>query len=754
MTKQRALRRRACAAAAAGLLFAAVAGSPVASADPADPALDFPHFTYVGTAFDKSTLAYNPTNELIFPSVIRAADYFTNPLGTYYLYYAPHERPGGIALAYSDSINGPWTEYQANPLIANTWPPNYGPVSHVSSPHAVWIEGERKLFLYFHGENSITRYATSDDGINFEYGGTAVSRDATTGGETSYARVFEQSVPRLGTRYLMVFMDNPTAALPGPTGPVSRRIRWAVSNDARTWAIQPEPIVTPQGDEGPNASGPFFLRWNGRNLVIFHAADGNMHAVDVGENFDQEVHLGVVHDSMNVNVAPDFGRSAAPTFYFDGRTVHMYYEAGGPPHGDHRPRGRDPCRAGRDPALGLHGRPADTVAAQPRADRRQRPGRPPRRRPRTERLLAGQRGGRRRRGCQWLRRGYPGVDRQATGGTCRQRRRPGLHTHLRRPRRDRTLGRLHCHGDGATRPGWCVTALRLGIDIGGTKTLAALVTPAGEVVGRTQAPTPARRGPAAVLDTAAGLAAQLLGGDRKTTVGVGAAGTIDPATGTVRYATDSLPGWAGTRVAAELGARLDRPVRVDNDVNAAALGETWAGAGRGRQHLLVVAVGTGLGGGLIRSGRVEHGARGAAGEIAHLPVPGAEELRCGCGRYGHLEALASGTGIAAAYARATGERVDGREVAALAETGDDAAREVLTRAGAALGAALAGLVALLDPQAVVVAGGAASALVPHAAAAYAIELLPAWADVPLLPAALGGDAVAIGAARLAMEEHA
>ncbi|TQJ23563.1 hypothetical protein FBZ33_3869 [Micromonospora sp. A202] len=317
-------RRAVLAAASAGLLVAAVAGARPAAAD---ASLDFPQFTYQGTAFDKGTLAYNPTNEFIFPSVIRAADYFPNPLGTYYLYYAPHERPGGIALAYSDSINGPWTEYVANPLIGNTWLPYYSTVSHISSPHAVWIEGEGKLFLYFHGENSITRYATSDDGIHFSYGGTAVSRDDTTGGETSYARVFEQSVPRLGTRYLMVFMDNPTAALPGPTGPVSRRIRWAVSNDARTWAMQPEPIVTPQGIEGPNASGPFFLRWDDRNLVIYHAADGNMHAVDVGQDFDQEIHLGVVHDSMSA--APDLGRSAAPTFYLDGRTAHMYYEAGG-----------------------------------------------------------------------------------------------------------------------------------------------------------------------------------------------------------------------------------------------------------------------------------------------------------------------------------------------------------------------------------------------------------------------------------------
>ncbi|MDZ5443452.1 hypothetical protein U2F26_12005 [Micromonospora sp. 4G57] len=317
-------RRAALAAAGVGLLAAAVGGAAPATAE---AALDFPHFTYAGTAFDKSALAYNPTNEFIFPSVIRAADYFPNPRGTYYMYYAPHERPGGIALAYSDSIDGPWTEYAANPLIGNTWLPHYSTVSHVSSPHAVWIEGERKLFLYFHGENSITRYATSDDGIHFSYGGTAVSRDDTTGGETSYARVFEQSVPRLGTRYLMLFMDNPTAALPGPTGPVSRRIRWAVSNDARTWTIQPEPIVTPQGIEGPNASGPFFLRWYDRNLVIYHAADGNMHAVDVGADFDQEIHLGIVHDSMPGG--PDLGRSAAPTFYFDGRTAHMYYEAGG-----------------------------------------------------------------------------------------------------------------------------------------------------------------------------------------------------------------------------------------------------------------------------------------------------------------------------------------------------------------------------------------------------------------------------------------
>ncbi|KAB1913199.1 ROK family protein [Micromonospora sp. AMSO31t] len=291
----------------------------------------------------------------------------------------------------------------------------------------------------------------------------------------------------------------------------------------------------------------------------------------------------------------------------------------------------------------------------------------------------------------------------------------------------------------------------VGIDIGGTKTAAALVDPGGQVRERREAPTPARSGPEAVLDAAARLAADLLGATTGP-VGVGTAGTVDPTTGGIRYATDSLPGWTGTPVAAALAARLGRPVRVTNDVTAAALGECWAGAARGHAHVLLVAVGTGLGGAVIRHGRVETGARGAAGEVGHLPAPGAERLRCGCGRHGHLEAIASGSGLAAAYAIETGTRVTGRTVADRAAAGDGVARRVVDRAGAALGAALAGLVALLDPDAVLVAGGAGAGLLPAASAAYAAEVPAGWAGVPLRPATLGADAVVVGAARLAMDD--
>lgn len=306
--------------------------------------------------------------------------------------------------------------------------------------------------------------------------------------------------------------------------------------------------------------------------------------------------------------------------------------------------------------------------------------------------------------------------------------------------------------------------MRVGIDIGGTKIAAGLVSPDGRVVRRAETLTP--QGPGAILDSAARLAAALL--TDTGAVGVGTAGTVDPRDGSIRYATDSIPGWAGTPVAAGLTARLSRRVLVDNDVNAAALGEAWAG---GYRDLLLVAAGTGLGGGMVRDGRIERGSRGGAGEIAHLPTPGAERLPCGCGRSGHLESLASGTGLANAYTLASrsGARSpsailyesgtpgyhihsrSGREVARLAAQGDPLAQQVITTAGTALGRVLAGVVALLDPEAVIVGGGAAPSLLDSALGAYREELLPAWAHVPLLPASLGTDAVIAGAARLAWE---
>jgi glucokinase len=329
--------------------------------------------------------------------------------------------------------------------------------------------------------------------------------------------------------------------------------------------------------------------------------------------------------------------------------------------------------------------------------------------------------------------------------------------------------------------------LALGIDIGGTKTAVGVVDEQGRVVASRVAATPAGSGAAAVLAAAGDLASALLssaplasallssaalasgalasaqpssaepssaaladGGWPVLAVGVGAPGVVDPRRGVVVSATDLLAGWAGTPVAAILGARLGLPVVVDNDVRAAGLGEARHGAGAGVPSALVVAVGTGIGGALIRDGALVPGASGVAGHLGHLPVPDAGPERCSCGRPDHLEVAAAGPAIVRA-ARAAGLPVaDTAEVVRLAAT-DQRARAVLAHAATVLGRMLGGLVNLLDPDVVVIGGGVAGAGEAWWAplrSAFAAELLRPAAP-RLVPAALGTQAGMIGAAAMA-----
>jgi hypothetical protein len=243
------MKRTVSGGALALLVVVALAGSPQASL--AIPG--FPTFAYRGVVInpDANPSRY-PTGEVIFPSIIKASDYFSNPLGAYYLYYAPHEAPGGIMLAYASTPTGPWTKYGSGPIITNNWPGHYS-VSHVSSPHAIWNPLEGRLFLYFHGENTATRLATSADGIHF----TEESKVVGCGHfgwpstcEVSYARVFEHTIPSKGNRYVMLLMG---LTAPGPSG---RKIMLLWSANGRTWTAQSTPLITPQGTEGANLSSP------------------------------------------------------------------------------------------------------------------------------------------------------------------------------------------------------------------------------------------------------------------------------------------------------------------------------------------------------------------------------------------------------------------------------------------------------------------------------------------------------------------
>ncbi|MFJ8751798.1 ROK family protein [Streptomyces sp. NPDC102441] len=293
-------------------------------------------------------------------------------------------------------------------------------------------------------------------------------------------------------------------------------------------------------------------------------------------------------------------------------------------------------------------------------------------------------------------------------------------------------------------------AMVIGLDLGGTKIAAALFAADGTVLARHTRPTPARDGAAAVLDALAAAAAEVDPGRLATVLGIAAAGVVDPHSGMVTSATDSISGWAGTALGAGLADRTGLPVACDNDVRATAGPELAALPERG--SLLFAAVGTGVGGALAVDGRMLHGASGIAGHLGHLPSAEAAGLPCTCGATGHLEAIASGPGITAHYGRLTGAPVDRLEtVAARAARGDDAAVRAVTTGAAAAGRVLGGLANALGPDRVVVGGGVPRIGALHGdalAAAFAAELMPPLRGLAPEPPRFGHDAAVRGAAAL------
>ncbi|GAA1604120.1 twin-arginine translocation signal domain-containing protein [Kribbella sancticallisti] len=321
MTNLPPVSRRTLLRGTAGAGLGLAAGVPLAGTANAAPG-GFPDYAYTRVAFTKANLRYNPTGELIFPSVRGTVGRISNALGRFYLYYAPHDAPGGLCLASSNSLGGPYTEYPNNPIIGRTWSPHYN-VSHVSSPHALWNDDVNELWMYFHGENTTTRLARSTNGINFTYDKVVLSTSMLPAGttETSYARVFRHDLPSRGARYVMVFMINTTAN--------RRSIGWGWSPEGRNWTFSQTPLITPQEVGARDIGAPTVAKRNGSTYVIYHTnveAGGSMRITEVGNNFDRRNHLGVFHRPLAG--APDNGRCAAPAFGSDGGVEYMIYEAG------------------------------------------------------------------------------------------------------------------------------------------------------------------------------------------------------------------------------------------------------------------------------------------------------------------------------------------------------------------------------------------------------------------------------------------
>lgn len=307
----------------------------------------------------------------------------------------------------------------------------------------------------------------------------------------------------------------------------------------------------------------------------------------------------------------------------------------------------------------------------------------------------------------------------------------------------------------------------IAVDLGGTNLRVASYdgeTPLPKRIQKT--PTQAEQGPERVIERIVGAIADMIDEEAaELRIGVGAPGPLDPNSGIV-YEAPNLPGWDDIPLGEKLRQHFGVPVGLGNDANMAALGEWRHGAGRGTRHLVYLTVSTGIGGGAVVDGQLLLGARGMGAEMGHITLL-PDGPPCGCGKRGHLEALASGSAIA----RIARERLEGDEVSSLrdhrgvvtaatvggaAQAGDSLALDILDEAATYLGIGLADFAHLLNPEVFVLGGGVSQLgdlfLEPVRKSFRSHVLHPYYAkDVPVVQAQLGDDAGLVGAMVLASE---
>jgi glucokinase len=284
----------------------------------------------------------------------------------------------------------------------------------------------------------------------------------------------------------------------------------------------------------------------------------------------------------------------------------------------------------------------------------------------------------------------------------------------------------------------------IGLDVGGTKILSGRVDREGRILAEHEIPSPGgEEGVLAALDAAV----DALLDDRVAAIGYGIPATLERGTGRILWATNlSL---TDVDVAGRARERFGLPVGIENDAGAAALAEWRLGAGRGAENLLLLTLGTGVGGGIVVDGRLFR----SWAEVGHFVVQ-EDGPECTCGGRGHLEVLASGSAADAAARQLFG--ADAHVLVDRAEEGDGQAREALARMGRSLGAAIGSLVNIFDPELVVVGGGFGAAagelvLEPAREAARREAIYPADGKLRVVPAQLGSEAGLVGAALVAFE---
>ena len=272
-----------------------------------------PNFEFQGIALHPQDLRYSPNNDLIHPAIVKPEGRIKNALGKHYLYYAPHKHIA-TSMAYSDSLDGPWIEYKANPVVE-------GP----SAPEVRWIDEHGKFFLWGHRKNSQTELWTSEDGIHFEYDSVSIKASNIGTRNATYNRVYEYPLEQFGSKYIMLY-----------SGFIEERgircIWLAHSKDAKTWAQVKTPLVEPVEGEMNDCYGPALLRLKGRNFITYqdHTSwrGGNLKCVEVDRELNSVGSSGERPVLVDPPAEPPLNdRLRGTVFYREGDTLYLYSSA-------------------------------------------------------------------------------------------------------------------------------------------------------------------------------------------------------------------------------------------------------------------------------------------------------------------------------------------------------------------------------------------------------------------------------------------
>ncbi len=289
-----------------------------------------------------------------------------------------------------------------------------------------------------------------------------------------------------------------------------------------------------------------------------------------------------------------------------------------------------------------------------------------------------------------------------------------------------------------------------GIDLGGTKISSGIMTKDGKILSIRTIPTFADRGVEVVTDRIALCffeACKIAKVDLSNIrcVGIGAPGPVDPKTGFVNN-PPNLVGWEKVNLKKIMGKKLSKKIMLENDANCAALAELFFGAGKKYRNFVYVTISTGIGAGIIIDKKLYSGANGSAGEVGHMIIDFNSRYKCGCGKIGHLEGLASGTAISKIY------NISPIELSKNARKKDKNSLKIINEVGHLIGLGFTNLVNLLNPEAIIVGGGVSNIGSPLFSAIKKSVKENALADVKIIKAKLKNNVGVIGAASLCISQ--